>query len=159
MTSRKIYPTEHEEQAMLFEWSEWMSAKYPYLRMMYAIPNGGLRAKKTAVSLKAEGVKAGVPDIFFPYPEGGFHGLFIEMKRQKGGILSVEQREYMEHLAEVGYCVVVCEGFEEGKQIIEDYINDRTSNIIKHMERKDKCFDTYAMRMSMVRNAEKRVWK
>ena len=58
--------SEHLHQKALFEWADRMEGAWPELRLMYAIPNGGLRTKAQAGKLKAEGVKPGVPDIHLP---------------------------------------------------------------------------------------------
>lgn len=113
------YPTEDEEQKALFEWA----AYYPELRLMHAIPNGGKRNIQTAVKLKATGVKAGVPDIFLPKAVGGFHGLYIELKRQVGGRVSEEQKQWLEALSNEGYVTAVCKGFAEAVATIRRYIN------------------------------------
>lgn len=81
-------PNESVEQQCLFRWAEFASGKYPELRLMYHIPNGGARSKATAGRLKAEGVKAGVPDICLPVSRDGYHGLYIELKRERGGKIS-----------------------------------------------------------------------
>ena len=58
--------SEHHEQCALFA---WLRLQWPDLdRVSFAIPNGGHRHKAVAGKLKAEGVKAGVPDIFIAYP-------------------------------------------------------------------------------------------
>ena len=56
-------PTEDEEQIALMKWAAVMSGRYPELRLMYHIPNGGARSKPEAARFKAMGVKKGVPDI------------------------------------------------------------------------------------------------
>ncbi|MBF0384149.1 MAG: hypothetical protein HQL69_24315, partial [Magnetococcales bacterium] len=66
-------PSEHNEQAALFEWASISSKAIPELNLLAAIPNGGHRLKATAGKMKAEGVKAGFPDIIFPVARGGFH--------------------------------------------------------------------------------------
>ena len=116
--------TEHQEQRTLFTWSALNRQKYPQLGNMFAIPNGGYRHKSTAANMKAEGLKAGVCDVFLAWPNKGFHGLFIEMKRLVGGRLSDEQKAWAERLLAAGYQVKVCKGFEEAKQSIEEYLND-----------------------------------
>jgi hypothetical protein len=63
--------------------------------MLFAIPNGGARHKAIAGKLRAEGVRAGVPDICLPVPRGEYHGLFIELKRPKGGHVSEEQEAWI----------------------------------------------------------------
>ena len=67
--------SEHAEQVALFKWAEFAAARWPELTLMHAIPNGGHRNKITAARLKAEGVRAGVPDICLPVARGGWHGL------------------------------------------------------------------------------------
>lgn len=47
--------TEHDEQAALFDWAQAHEGKYPPLKFFHAIPNGGYRAKYTAVKLKKRG--------------------------------------------------------------------------------------------------------
>ena len=63
---------EHQEQVALFNWAKFFENKCKDLGMMYAIPNGGKRHIAVARKLKAEGVKAGVPDIFLAVPVEGF---------------------------------------------------------------------------------------
>lgn len=71
---------EHEEQKSLFYWASLHEARIPELRWLYAIPNGRFRHISEAVKLKAEGVRAGVPDVALDVARGGYHGLRIEMK-------------------------------------------------------------------------------
>lgn len=91
-------PTEHEEQR---EYVRWFRQTYPEVRIM-AIPNGGARSPATAGRLKAEGVSPGVPDLFIPA-----WGLWVEMKRAKGGKVSPEQKEWHSYLESCGYRVIV----------------------------------------------------
>ena len=73
--------------------------------------------------LRAEGVKPGVPDLFFPHARGGFHGLFVEMKRPKPrGVVSEQQREWIDRLKKQGYAVEVAYGMEDGIKIVENYL-------------------------------------
>lgn len=121
---RPICPTESQEQVMLFQWAAFQAGKHPELRLMYHIPNE--RSSRTeAVRLKREGVKAGVPDIFLPCARGGLHGLYIELKRRQGGRLSDYQREMLQALRDQGYMAIVCRGFDEAKEAIENYLNMR----------------------------------
>jgi len=108
-------PTEHEEQSAFF----WWIANQPVIRdLTFAIPNGGDRNVLVGKKLKAEGVRRGVPDIFIAFPVGPYHGLFIEMKRRKGGVLSKEQKGWIERLTEQGYRVEVCRGFDEAVAVV-----------------------------------------
>ena len=90
-------PTESQEQKSLFKWWRVYSRHAPHL-VMYHIPNGGRRDAITGARLKAEGVVAGVPDIFLAVPRQGFHGLYVELKRQKGGSLESSQEDIIARL-------------------------------------------------------------
>ena len=94
----------------------------PELHLMHAIPNGGKRDIRTAAKLKAEGVKPGVPDIFLPVPRGGKHGLYIELKRRKGGTVSAAQEAWIRALTEQGYVCAVCHGATAARDEIEAYM-------------------------------------
>lgn len=87
---------------------------------VFHIPNGGSRNSREAAHLKRQGVKAGVPDLFFPAALRGFHGLFIEMKAGKNKTTE-KQDEWIALLTESGYCVRVCYGFEEARKVIDWY--------------------------------------
>lgn len=123
MQERAQNPLESEEQSALFKWAGIMEKAIPELRLMYHIPNGGLRNKPTAVRLTAEGVRRGVPDICLPVARQGFHGLYIELKRRKGGKTSPEQDEWIELLNKQGNKAVICRGFDEARQMIEWYLD------------------------------------
>lgn len=115
-------PTEEHEQEVIFRWAKLQACKFPELFLLHAIPNGGLRNITTAVRLKATGVKAGVPDICLPVPSGGYHGLYIELKRKKGGVISGNQKEWLQMLSEQGYLALVAHGADEAIKIITDYL-------------------------------------
>jgi len=114
--------TEAEEQTMLFQWAEYQRLKYPQLALMFHVPNGGSRNLIEAKKFKQMGVKPGVPDIFLPVARGGFHGLFIEMKRSDGGRLSDSQANYIQKLRMQGYQAVICKGFEPAVSVIKAYL-------------------------------------
>ena len=100
-----------------------MSAAHPALRLMYAIPNGGSRRPMEAMYLKASGVRKGVPDICLPVGRGGYHALYIELKRVKGGRLSPDQRQMLADLNAEGNFAVVCRGAEDAKKLILAYLH------------------------------------
>ena len=117
---RPSCPPESEEQKALFDW--WQRTPYARHFVMYHIPNGGRRDKITGARLKAEGVVAGVPDVFLASPRQGFHGLYIEMKRQRGGTVQATQKELITALRQAGYRVEVCMGWWEAREVIENYL-------------------------------------
>lgn len=114
---------EHTEQVNLMQW--WsLSCKLFGIseQLLFAIPNGGERNVIVASKLKAEGVRAGVPDLFLAHGHTCYNGLFIEMKKAKGGVLSDKQKVYIDLLKQRGYAVAVCHGWIEAKQAIEKYL-------------------------------------
>ena len=119
--------SESEEQQALFRWAGLMCGKYPVLRLMYHIPNEGKRSKACAGRMVAEGLKAGVPDIFLPAPSSGRHGLYIELKTA-GGKTSTEQKAWLVALAEQGYTTAVCYGWQQAAEVITKYLEGGVKN-------------------------------
>ena len=118
----KIIPTEDQEQIMIFRWARLQCRVYPELAMLYAVPNGGKRAMSTAKMLKATGVKAGVPDMCLPVARGGYHGLYIELKRIRGGKVSEDKKAWIDALRENGYMAEVCYGCDDAIRRIKEYL-------------------------------------
>jgi len=115
--------SESLEQQFLFRWAAFACGKYPELDLMFHIPNGGLRNKAVAGMLKAEGVKSGIPDICLPVARGKYHGLYIELKKEKGGTVSANQKIWLSQLIHQGYHAIVCKGWEDAKASILEYLN------------------------------------
>ncbi|MCI0548167.1 MAG: VRR-NUC domain-containing protein [Candidatus Rokubacteria bacterium] len=114
--------SEHVAQAQLV-------ARCRHLRqglLLFAIPNGGVRDKRTAVRLRAEGVLAGVPDLLLAESRMGYHGMFIEMKaedqRRPSSVRPIQRRVH-EMLRRRGYRVVVAYGVEEGWRAVCEYLD------------------------------------
>lgn len=118
-------PPEDDEQIALFEWINLQLGRWPELVYAYHVPNGGHRNKLTAMVLKGMGVKRGVPDVHIPVPKGPYHGLWIELKKQRGGRLEQEQRIWLSAMKRLGHYCVCCEGWEEAARYIEAYMQNR----------------------------------
>lgn len=115
--------TEAQEQEAVIRWAEMSTGRYPELALLFHIPNGGSRRDaREGAHLKKLGVRAGVPDLFLPVPRGAYHGLFIEMKREKGGRTSKDQEMWLLALGSKGYATYVANGFEEARQMLEEYL-------------------------------------
>ncbi len=113
--------SEHDEQAALIAWANYQANIWPELDMLFAVPNGGHRHKATAALMKAEGVKAGVPDLWLPVPKQGFTGLVIEMKYGRNKPQD-NQLWWLSRLAEHGWRTAVCYSFDEARRVILDYL-------------------------------------
>ena len=88
---------------------------------VYAVPNGGYRAKRTASILKAEGVKPGVPDTHCFIAVAPFHSLYIEFKTETGD-LSLNQECVIRLLREQGHKVVVCRSADSAVDQLLKYL-------------------------------------
>lgn len=117
-----MVPTEAQEQEALFRWAAYAAGKWPQLRLLFHVPNGGSRHPAEAAHMKAQGVKPGVPDICLPVPVGRYAALYIELKRKKGGRVSDEQRGWIEALNRAGNRAVVCRGWDEAREEIVRYL-------------------------------------
>ena len=92
--------------------------------LIYHVPNGGHRLKAVAAKLKAQGVKAGIPDLVLPMARGGYFGLYIEFKATPpyDAAVSAEQHERIRKLTEQGYLAVVCRGQFDAMEQIRAYM-------------------------------------
>jgi hypothetical protein len=88
---------------------------------LFAIPIGGSRHKLEAYNLTRQGVKAGIPDICLPVARRGFHGLYIELKADKGKA-SEKQGEWIDKLLAEGYNAGICRGWKQAVDCILWYL-------------------------------------
>jgi dienelactone hydrolase len=110
--------SEHLTQKAFFDWVQYQ--RFPGIDLMHAVPNGGQRHKAVAAKLKAEGVKPGVPDVFWPVVRGGFIGLAIEFKHGDGNPTK-EQRTRIDALQREGWLVAVCWSWEAAARLVKGY--------------------------------------
>lgn len=109
-------------QMQLIQWCNLNRGKYPMLEDIHHSPNGGKRNAREAAKFKRMGTRAGFPDLELLYPNGKYHGLFIELKAP-GGKVTKNQKEWMHRLNSRGYYAKVCVGFDEAKNTILEYLN------------------------------------
>lgn len=114
---------EEEEQEALMNWARLYHKVYPPLKMLFHIPNGGKRNATEAARLKAQGVKAGVPDLFIAHPSGEYHGLFIEMKAGTNKPTD-KQLQWIDDLRREGYAACVCYGWQSAATVIVGYLKE-----------------------------------
>lgn len=111
--------------------------KFKYPKVMYCASLGGIRTSfKQAVKAKATGYVKGFPDLQICFPmergvegEGGtlkgemYHGLFLEIKKDKKSYPTKEQKEWIAYLNEQGYCARVTKGLDQSLEVIDAYFN------------------------------------
>ena len=112
---------ESGQQEALFSWAGYQLGRMPELEYMHHVPNGGKRDAATAIALKRQGVKAGVPDIVLPAVRAGYHGLYIELKAGKNTTTG-NQKRWLEFLRQQGYYTAVCYGWKIAAKLIETYL-------------------------------------
>lgn len=83
--------------------------------MILSIPNGGLRDKATAITMKATGLYKGAADLLVIYR--GWVG-FVELKTQVG-FQSPEQRQFEAHCIEAGLPYKLVRSLAEFQQLIQ----------------------------------------
>ena len=93
---------EDREQMLFIQWFK----RHNEGILIFHIPNGGKRSPAEGAKFKAMGVVAGVPDLFIPSLS-----LWIEMKKEIGGIVSKEQKAVHKHLESLGHTVIIGNGY------------------------------------------------
>lgn len=114
--------TEIQIQTALFQWANLSRGKYPELNLMYHVGNERKCSPAQGHRLKLAGVKSGVPDVCLPAARKGYHGLFIELKRDRTCKPSPEQTDWLNRLTAAGYFATVCHGLDSAVRTIEWYL-------------------------------------
>jgi len=129
-------PLEEAEAVAFYTWctvTRWNGI--PLSQVLVMIPNGqklgGTERQRNfaMVRLKRQGFQVGVSDYFLPIPigqvgNGGAAGLWIELKRLKGGRTSDEQAVWLLRMAHLGYAARIARGWEEAREIVGRYLRD-----------------------------------
>lgn len=120
--AKHTVPTEEQEQRKLAQWLDLHKVLWAH------VPNGGHRNKIVAAKLKGQGTKRGVPDVLiFDTPPkleargvNVFPGVAIELKKEKGGTVSPEQKQWLEALQNRGWMVHVARGADDAIRYLEE---------------------------------------
>ena len=116
----QIVATERQENFALMN---WVNHQYEIREVFLHIAN---EYKGNAIGGKIRqriGVKPGVSDYFLPIPKGNYHGLWIELKRKKNAICSVNQKVWIEKMQNLGYAAYFCYGADEAIKCIKTYMD------------------------------------
>lgn len=119
---KQTFPESQMQQSIIRWWGykhKELGVSHP--AFLFAIPNGGSRSAITGSILKAEGVRAGIPDLMLAVPNEICKGLFIELKTPKGKP-SADQITIMNLLENEGYQVRLCRSVDEAIKVIEEYL-------------------------------------
>ena len=155
MNMRYARRSEDTEQINVISWAAWQEGKYPELKWLHHIPNGGSRGKAEAIKFKQMGVKSGVSDLRLPYPKGIYCGLYIEMKYDKGRH-QPSQKEFLTDMAAAGHYVATCYTAQDAIEVIQKYCDLKCSTIYINTTDEDTSVTQTAQRMREPNNS---VWK
>ncbi len=121
---------EDTEQIRVMDWAASAECRYPELRWLHHIPNGGSRRSSEASRLKRMGVRRGISDIHLPFPHGRYHALYIEMKYGRN-VTTQEQREFLCDMRDADNLVAVCHDAESAIDLIERYVTLPARGLMK----------------------------
>jgi len=124
--TRQTIGPETRVQIMLVE---YIKLKYPVqAQFIIKIDNEGRRSALGHTIAIQAGLHCGASDVLLAYPLKGWHGLWIELKREKWK-LTESQREHFERqsnfirkMQSVGYAAYFAIGFDEAKKIVDGYL-------------------------------------
>lgn len=68
---------------------------------------------------KKLGVSSGFPDYLIV---GRVKAITIEMKRVRGGSVTLQQKQWIADLNEVGIPSFICKGFDEARKVVEEQL-------------------------------------
>jgi hypothetical protein len=117
MTKINTTPLEAQEQQILVQELERLQNQGKITRFT-AIPNSTYtKSWSQKIKNKQQGLRGGLPDIFILAQK---KNIWIEMKRQKGGVVSPEQKAWIEDLNSTPntYAEICC-GFDQAKMFLE----------------------------------------
>lgn len=115
----------------------WFRQTFPHVAsLLFAVPNGGWRGVKAAMTMRYEGQVNGVADLILLYPSGGKSSLCLEMKvpKKKGssaGTQSKAQKEWQELVEKYGSTYDVCHGLIEFIKSVCSYLQINSQKYIE----------------------------
>ena len=127
---QRIIPTEEEDHIAIMEYVQTNPVLNNYL---IHIPNGGSRNIIEAAKLKRMGVRKGVSDFFLAYSINGYHGMWLELKREglKMNSCTIEQKQWLNKMKDQGYHAYVAFGYQHAIDAFLKYIYGKIHMINK----------------------------
>lgn len=117
-------PLEKDEQKRLCKWLK--ENKIGHFATGLGVKLG-LDVKYVA-SLKSQGHYSGIPDLVILLGNGKV--CFVELKRQKGGVVSEEQKKWIKYLQSLDYPARVCYGADEAIEWIKEELEKVKSEVL-----------------------------
>ena len=122
-----LCPLERDEHNRVISWAKLMvsTGQEPRLRFLRSGFEGLRLTMGVRMQVKRQTVSVGFPDLFLAVPVWGlkhYCGLFVELKRLKGGTVSAEQAIMIGDLQSLGYKAIVCRGADHAISEIKRYL-------------------------------------
>lgn len=109
---------------MATHYFRWLGYTYPRaFKVAHHIANEGKRSIAGGARLKAQGLKAGIPDIHIPIGLKGYHSLYIELKVPPNK-LTDSQVSMKKNLELEGNLCYVCYSLDEAMKVTTDYMEE-----------------------------------
>ena len=123
--AKNLTPLEKDEQINFVDYCGANNITVISTQNGFKMPKQAFNWAAYSKTLKKMGMSKGFPDlIVLARNKSKTHEvLFIEMKRQKGGVLHEEQKEWITRLDNEGYCVGVAKGCEAAINILNRYLD------------------------------------
>ena len=129
-----------KESDLQVQVADYLRLRYPDVQFHSDYGSGLKLTQGQAMKQKRQnGGRRGWPDLFVAEPKNGLHGLFIELKKagtrlkKKDGTWASshleEQNEVLNKLQKKGYAAYFAVGFEEAKDIIDDYLGGTNGEV------------------------------
>lgn len=122
-----------KESDLQVQVADYLRLRYPDV-LFHSDYGSGIKLTKGQAmkQYRQNGGRRGWPDMLVAEPRNGLHGLFIELKakgvrlKKKDGAWASshleEQNEVLNKLQRKGYAAYFAVGFDEAKDIIDDYL-------------------------------------
>ena len=121
-------PTEYEECIVLADWLRLNNI--PFAHCANESQSGSKNAMIRGAKLKRIGQSRGVFDYEIYVPIKGITGevdcyqmIKLEMKRQRGGVVSAEQKQWQKIYELAGIPTKICKGADEAIKFVQEYLN------------------------------------
>lgn len=110
---------------------KWLELQYPQVHQhLVMINNDGKRTAGGHVLARKMGLHKGASDIFLAWPTEKYHGLWVELKKDKWkgayGIKEKRHHEFQSHFIEkmklIGYQAAFAVGVDEAIRVITEYM-------------------------------------
>lgn len=111
-------PQEQDHQKYVVEWLRSHPSRIPFT----APCNGSHSRIEERAKARSMGMENGVPDLCVFLARQNYHALFIEMKSAVG-VLSEQQKDFIERLEAAGMCVAVCRSAQQAINVLLWYLH------------------------------------